>query len=382
MAICVEAAWAEDGLTTTDLFPLQEKHVHSSSVVECPNGDLLVCWFEGSGERTANDVMVRGARLRAGESQWSAPFLMADTPDLPDCNPVLYIDRHERLWLFWIAVQANRWEYSLLKYRRADEYQQDGPPRWAWQDVIILKPGDTFTDALRAGFDAVGLDEGMWAEYAPPYRRMLIEAARDPYKRQTGWMTRTHPLTLPSGRMLLPLYSDGFNISLVAVSDDDGEQWRVGGPIVGIGPTQPSLVRRRDGAIVAYMRDTGSPPNRVLRSTSEDEGETWSPAVDTDIPNPDSSVEVVALASGRWIMIHNDTERGRYRLTASLSDDEGASWRWQRGIAPTGDDAGSFSYPSVIQGRDGRIHVTFSRHVSAGKTIRHAVFDEAWVMGE
>ena len=38
------------------IFPLQGKHVHSSSIVELPNGDFLTCWFQGSGERRANDV--------------------------------------------------------------------------------------------------------------------------------------------------------------------------------------------------------------------------------------------------------------------------------------------------------------------------------------
>ena len=27
----------------TDIFPLGEKHSHYTSIVECPNGDLLVC---------------------------------------------------------------------------------------------------------------------------------------------------------------------------------------------------------------------------------------------------------------------------------------------------------------------------------------------------
>ena len=31
-----------------NLFSSQGMHVHSSSVVELPNGDLLCCWFEGS----------------------------------------------------------------------------------------------------------------------------------------------------------------------------------------------------------------------------------------------------------------------------------------------------------------------------------------------
>ena len=52
---------------STLIFPLQEKHVHSSSAVELPNGDLLSCWFQGSGERTANDVAVMGARLKKGQ---------------------------------------------------------------------------------------------------------------------------------------------------------------------------------------------------------------------------------------------------------------------------------------------------------------------------
>src|SRR5881398_3521684 len=62
------------------IFPLEHWHNHASAIVECPNGDLLVCWFHGSGERTADDVKVEGARLRKGATQWSPRFTMADTP--------------------------------------------------------------------------------------------------------------------------------------------------------------------------------------------------------------------------------------------------------------------------------------------------------------
>jgi len=96
------------------IFPLQGRHVHSSSIVECPNGDLLACWFHGSGERTADDVVIQGARLEKGSNKWSQVFSMADTPDFPDCNPVLFVDQRERLWLFWIVVRANAWEQSIL----------------------------------------------------------------------------------------------------------------------------------------------------------------------------------------------------------------------------------------------------------------------------
>ena len=53
------------------IFPLEKWHNHSSSVVELPNGDLLVCWFHGSGERTADDVLIRGARWNHTTGKWT-----------------------------------------------------------------------------------------------------------------------------------------------------------------------------------------------------------------------------------------------------------------------------------------------------------------------
>ena len=40
-------------LTSEFLFPLEHWHNHASRIVELPGGDLLTCWFHGSGERTA-----------------------------------------------------------------------------------------------------------------------------------------------------------------------------------------------------------------------------------------------------------------------------------------------------------------------------------------
>ncbi len=364
-----------------DIFaPITDTHVHGSSIVQCPNGDLLVAWFHGSGERTADDVVVNGARKKAGESTWSPIFQMADTPDFPDCNPVLYIDQKERLWLFWLAVQANRWECGLLKYRRAEDYQGTGVPVWSWQDVINLKPGQAFADALEKDFEALGMGEGMWGEYAPPYTRMLLEAAQDPYKRQVGWMPRIHPLTLPSGRILLPLYSDGFNVSLVAISDDIGETWRSSLPIVGAGPTQPTFALRQNGDIVAFLRDSGESPMRVQISTSTDNGESWSPSTDTRIPNPDSSLEALVLDSGAWLLILNDTSIGRMRLSAWLSEDEGKTWTWKRQVEPSETLGSSFAYPSVIQSSDGNIHISYSyRSKEKTASIRHCTLNEAWI---
>src|SRR5690349_17060411 len=73
------------------IFPLQEKHVHGSTIVSLPGGDMLAAWFFGSGERKEDDVKIMGARLKKGQTKWSAPFLMADTYGIPDCNPVLFL---------------------------------------------------------------------------------------------------------------------------------------------------------------------------------------------------------------------------------------------------------------------------------------------------
>ncbi len=383
VAAVVTSAWipamGEDGFESVDIFPPQEKHVHGSSIVACGNGDLLACWFHGSGERSADDVLVQGARRKQGESEWGPVFVMADTPGLPDCNPVLYIDKDERLCLFWIAVLAKGWEHSLLRLQRAEAYEGDGPPQWNWGDTIVLKPGERFAETMKERFEELNVDTEMWAEYALPYERMLLEAAQDPIKRQMGWMTRIHPLTLPSGRILLPLYSDGFNAGLVAISDDTGETWRASGPMIGLGPIQPTLVRHANGDIAAYLRDSGGPPYRVMHCVSKDEGETWSAARDTEVPNPGSSLEVIALRDGAWLMVCNDTVMGRSRLTALVSKDEGKTWPAKRKIEPSENGGRSFGYPSVFQAKGGGVHMTYTTKSEAGKTIRHTIVTRDWL---
>ena len=361
------------------IFPMQEQHVHSSSIVELPNGDLLTCWFQGSGERKANDVVINGSRLRKGELEWSKPFLMADTPGQPDCNPILFLNNENKLFLVWIAVQANRWETSILKVKTTADYLDKDAPEWEWQDIILMKPGKEFEERAKEQFDEYGRQDLVWAEYALPYEEMLIEAARDPKKRETGWMTRTHPTILDNGKILLPLYSDGFNFGLIAISEDDGNTWKSSLPIIGRGLNQPSLVVRKDGSIDAYMRDDGDEPGRILVSHSEDEGYSWTYGMKSDIPNPGASLEVIRLKSGKWLMVYNDVDDGRYSLAVAISDDEGKSWKWKKNLENI--KTGSFSYPSVIQSKNGNIHITYTyRFLDDEKTIKHISFAEKWVI--
>jgi hypothetical protein len=158
---------AEDTLAAMEIFPYVAQHVHGSTIVELPNGDLLAAWFQGSGERWADDVAIMGSRLRPGETQWSEPFVMADTPGFPDINPILFMDGQNRLWLMWYTVIANQWETSLLKYRISEDWTRgEGPPQWAWQDVLHVKPGDKAERGIQPNDRFVRSVERQVKEYA------------------------------------------------------------------------------------------------------------------------------------------------------------------------------------------------------------------------
>ena len=381
------------------IFPLEVWHNHASCIVETPKGDLLVCWFHGSGERTADDVKIEGARLRHGSRTWSPRFTMADTTGFPDGNPCLLIDPRGRLWLFYTTILANTWESALQKYRIASDYHRDGPPRWEFSDILHVKPGPEFTAAIREALPQMettvaGLHLSAKArKEAQDYLDAMRQHAGDKLYNRLGWMTRAHPVLLDGRRLIVPLYHDGYSCSLMAITDDWGVTWHTSTPLIGGGNIQPSIVRRRDGSLYTLMRDNGPPPHRLMQSESHDRGETWSPVTDSDLPNPGSGAEVIALRNGHWALVGNDTEQGRHSLAVQISEDEGRTWKWKRHLeydAP-GPEAGSYHYPSIMQARDGTLHASYSYHLNrrrlpkdvdgdpAAKAIKHAHFNEAWV---
>jgi len=421
----VQTNTGKEEIFKTDLFTFQTQHVHGSSLVELPNGDLLAAWYEGSGERWADDVAIMGARLHKGKESWSTPFVLADVPDFPDINPVLFIDQQQQLWLLWYTVLANQWETSILKYRLSKDFQQqEGAPKWHWQDVIHPKPGgpaergiqedDPFVASLirqlktydqyipqtlkeyspeeRAGLlkrweerkkeligHARGEDLVARGRIPQPDGKTLDAQLGYPRFRRMGWQTQNKPLFLPSGRMIIPLYSDGFDFSLMAITDDGGKHWTYSEPLVSLGGVQPTLVLRKDGTIVTYMRDNGPPPQRLLTSSSSDNGLSWTPVTDSDIYNPGAGSDMVKMADGRWLLANNDTENGRNSLALLISSDEGKTWKillhLERDL--TEGTAMRAHYPALIQGKNGDIHLTYSYYERNAEgqrveTIRYA----------
>lgn len=371
------------------IFSLEHWHNHGSCIVECPNGDLLVCWFHGSGERKADDVVILGARKVKATGQWTKPFLMADTPGFPDTNCCMVIDPQDRLWLLWPTIQANTWESALMKYKTSTSYMQPkGPPKWDAMKVLHMKPGEDFKDKVRKATEAYLSTIEIPPEMAATVKQYVehnYRQADDKLTRRLGWFTRAHPYILDGKTMLVGLYSDGFSFSLVALTDDWGKTWRFSDPIVGGGNIQPSFARKADGTLVTYMRDNGSPPQRVLVSESKDEGTSWSTVYDhPHLPNPGAGLEVANLDDGDWICIYNDTEEGRHRLAVSLSSDQGATWPITRHLELDKSEKGSFHYPSIIQAADGTLHATYSCFFPTAegkrKSIKYATFNKDWIL--
>src|SRR6185503_14360424 len=208
--------------TAEILFPPETWHNHGSCIVETPKGDLLVCWFHGSGERKADDVKIEGARRPKGAKTWSARFTMADTPEFPDTNCAMFIAPDGRLWLLWPTIQANLWESSLMKYRISSDYHRAGPPRWEVSEVLHVKPGTEFEATvnqvlpkLEEALQSANLPENYRKE-AQDYIDAMKLHAIDKLYRRLGWMTRAHPFVLEGKRLLVPLYHDGFSFSLMA----------------------------------------------------------------------------------------------------------------------------------------------------------------------
>ena len=368
---------SEPILQSNFVFPLHSQHNHAPGVAELPDGELLVSWYRGSGERTADDVAVYGSRLKAGQKEWGPEFLMTDTPGFPDCNTAMMTDAKGRLMLFWPVIIANSWESCLTHVKVSDNPIGEGSPHWNQDLTILLKPDDFSEEATRVLEQLLSTFRATLSEK----QLLVIDEAKKKlsqklYQRM-GWQPRCKPTVLPSGRILLPLYTDTFSISIMAISDDGGSTWFASKPLLGFGAIQPAVLRRDNGTLVAYMRENGY-TGHVRVCESMDDGVTWGHVGVSELVNPGSGLDGVRLKNGHWVLVHNDTSSGRNQLAVSLSTDEGLTWKVSRHLEqqPTG----SFHYPCVIQTKDGMIHAVYSYFCDEGKTMKHAAFNEAWIL--
>ncbi|HCN84388.1 MAG TPA: sialidase, partial [Sphingobacteriaceae bacterium] len=107
----------------------------------------------------------------------------------------------------------------------------------------------------------------------------------------------------------------------------------------------------------------------LVQAFSEDNGNTWGPLTKTDLPNPSSGTDAVTLKNGMHVLVYNPIARGRNKLNVAISKD---GIKWSDAAILENQDRGEFSYPAVIQAKDGKIHVTYTYN---RRNIKHTVLE-------
>ena len=301
---------------------------HASTIVETRDG-LVTAWFGGTKERDP-DVGIWVSRHDG--TRWSAAVEVANgvQPDgtrHPCWNPVLFQPSNGPLLLFYKV----------------------GPSPSAWWGVVRSS-----ADNGRTWSAAIKLPDGVLG----PIRAKPVELRQGVLlagssTEHDGWIVH------------MERYSGAWTAVALAATAN----WQKIGPLnsaAEFGAIQPTiLVHSSSLQILCRTRQ-----RVVAESWSQDEGRTWSTMKATLLPNPSAGIDAVRLADGRSVLVYNPTPTGRAKLDIAISPD-GKSWKR---AAVLEDSAGEYSYPAMIQTRDGRVHVTYTWK---RERIKHVVLDPA-----
>ncbi len=346
MLVCLVSA--EPGGAMKTVVPVQRvfgpehpggRYKHPASITQLANGDLYLAYYTGSGEY-ATDTAVYGARLTKGQTQWTTPAPIADTPFRSEGNPVVWQAPNGMVWLFYVIRYGQTWSTSLIQAK----ISRDGARTWS--DPMLV----TMTE---------------------------------------GMMVRSRPLALAKGDILLPAYHEtGHDTEMVGPDscslffrwDGKLHTWTATNEIHSrIGNIQPAVAPIANDYLVCYCRRggdySGRPDGRIVRAESHDGGRTWSEGRETQFANPNAAVEFLRLQSGNLLLIFNDSITDRTPLTAALSTDGDKTYPYRLNLV---EGPGDYAYPYAIQADDGKIHLVFTSNERT--TIYHAVFMEADVL--
>jgi predicted neuraminidase len=312
----------------------QTPQCHASTIVETPSG-LVAAWFGGKHEKNV-DVGIWVSRHSKGS--WSKPVEVVngtenEEQDFPCWNPVLFQPKAGPLMLFYkVGPSPSQWWGALVT-------SQDG--------------GKTWSESQR-----LGTSDRLFAK-----NRNLLGPVKN------------KPVQLADGAILCPssTENEGWRIHF-EITRDLGKTFEVIGPLDKDGEfdaIQPSILQYADGRMQIMCRTKQSV---VAQSWSSDGGKTWSHLTASPLPNPNSGTDAVTLADGRQLIVYNHTVRGgefpsgRNMLNVALSTD-GKSWTPALTLER---DKGEYSYPAVIQAKDGTIHIAYTWR---RQSVKHVAID-------
>lgn len=300
---------------------------HASTIAETDEG-LIAAWFGGTHEKHP-DVSIYSSSLIDG--QWSSPKKIADgvindSLRYPCWNPVMYKVPDGKLMLFYkVGPTVEDW-WGMVKTSTDD--------------------GKTWTEAKR-----------------------LPDGLLGPIKNK--------PVLIEDSILISPSSTEQVNGDWrvhFEISKNFGDTWRMVGPIgkeSNYDIIQPSILYYEDGKLQMLAR---SKHDYVMSSWSYDKGNTWSEPEPTVLPNPNSGTDAVTLNNGMQLIVYNNDKREegkgggpRTSLVIAVSED-GVDWKNVHTLEDT--TPGEFSYPAVIQGSDGDIHITYTYNRDTIKYVR------------
>ncbi len=288
---------------------------HASTIVETPKG-LVCAWFGGTAERNP-DVGIWVSLLQ--NDTWTSPVEVANGVQkegkrYPTWNPVLFQVPGKELILF---------------------YKVGPTPRDWWGE-------------LKRSFD----NGKTWSE-----AEKLPDGIVGPIKNK--------PVQLADGTILSPSSSEdnGWRVHF-EMSKDQGKSW-FRTDVINDGKEfsaiQPSILFLPNGKLKILCR---SQNGFVLSAESNDQGKTWSPLQATALPNPNSGTDAVTLKNGKHVLVYNHVTKNsiewggkRSPLNVVISDD---AIQWKELAVLEKEPKMEFSYPAVIQTKDGKIHITYT----------------------
>lgn len=360
------------------LLPSPVVQNHAAFLDFLPDGRLVCAWFGGTLEG-ASDISIHASILDPDAGRWSDAVQLTNDPERSEQNPVIFAAENGLL-LFNTAQPHGNQDQSVLRARAltvTGNTLSAGPAR-----ALAVPPGSFVRGRLTVR------DDGAWM-------LPLFRCIARPGQRWTG----------------------SHDTAALAVSTDQGRNWSLTEVPGSVGSVHMTIVPLQGTAMAAFYRRRQS--DCVHRSESRDGGRTWSAPAPTDVPNNNSSINVIALADGRLAMACNlasattsadrrqslydeldvsdtrpDAEGGcnpiwgvpRAPMALCLSSDGGRSFPVRRIIEDgpgtclsnnsTDGRNTEMSYPYLVQDPDGDLHLAYTYHRRAIKYVR---LPKSWI---
>jgi len=304
---------------------------HGSTVLPMENC-ILSAWFAGSYEG-ADDVAIKISRYTDG--CWSVPRVIKYCSE-PHWNPVLADLGNGRTALYFkVGREIKTWRTIVC-------YSDDQGDTWSTPEELV--PGD------RGGRGPVRckiirLSDGSLLAPASLERDGVWEAFADRSEDNGRTWLQSNLIRIESLD-----YTTNQNTALEKNIEVSEQSFH------GRGVIQPTLWESDPGRIHMLLRST---EKRIFRSDSSDFGKSWCDAYPTELPNPNSGIDVLKLDDGTLVLVYNPVAENwgpRTPLSMAVSRDNGISWSKLFDLE-NGD--GEFAYPALAVYGD-IMHLTYT----------------------